>query len=632
MVLFLVVRVDTRERTATSCVPTSFQPPTMELEYQCMLLNARARVCVCVCVWCSYAAACLTPCFFRFPSSLCLTASCRRITTNNHITTTQRRYCCPKNLTTHSPYILDVEPGDLFLGKFNLTEDGTMFEVLSQNTATGENTTLRCPRQGKMFNWADVTLEVYGISGCDNMAQGAMEFRDVQLWDEKMVAMEPKWLLTSRKPCGGSIEILKETMETKEARETKKGGGASQRTVQGTTITTFTVTHSNVVQTGAAAAAAVDDDDDAAAAAAASASSDDAPGGGGAPTATAVPTAAASLRAIPTTMRAVVGTKGYKGKISDVVSFVSGHPVPSIGDGQILIHVNASSVNPVDWKIVEEPFMGFRLPHVLGFDCSGTVAAVGAGVSRLKVGDEVWADLGKTWPSKGGQLGAYAEYALADESQVGLKPTSLSFSAAASLPLVSLTDLQAYRKMLGAASLVSFTNKTVVVTSGSGGTGVVAVQLAKKAYGAKMVITACGPSTQAFCKSLGADVVVDYTAGKAALWDAVAAAGGSDMVFDNYGAAGTADLAMPTLKVNGVFLFLPGKGGAVSTHPKKGVHQINFGLADATHYADLDALKGFADKGQLSAHVSQTFPLEKVAEAFEASIAGGAVGKIGVSI
>ena len=342
--------------------------------------------------------------------------------------------------------------------------------------------------------------------------------------------------------------------------------------------------------------------------------------------------ATTSVRAIPTTMRAVVGTKGYKGKISDAVSFVSDHPVPSVGDGQILIHVNASSVNPVDWKIVEEPFMGFRLPHVLGFDCSGTVAAVGAGVSRLKVGDEVWADLGKTWLSKGGQLGAYAEYALADESQVGLKPTSLSFSAAASLPLVSLTDLQAYRKMLGAASLVSFANKTVVVTSGSGGTGFVAVQLAKKAYGAKMVITACGPSTQAFCKSLGADVVVDYTAGKAALWDAVAAAGGSDMVFDNYGAAGTADLAMPTLKENGVFLFLPGKGGAVSTHPKKGVHQINFGLADATHYADLDALKGFADKGQLSAHVSQTFPLEKVAEAFEASIAGGAVGKIGVSI
>ena len=562
-----------------------------------------------MCVCSSVAAACPTLYFFRFPSSLCLT--------NNH-TTAQRRYCCPKNLTTHSPYIIDVEPGDLFLGKFNLTEDGTMFEVLSQNTATGENTTLRCPRQGKMFNWADVTLEVYGISGCANMAQGAMEFRDVQLWDEKMVAMAPKWLLTSRKPCGGSIEILKETMETKEAgeaRETKEDGGTSRRTVQGTTIT---VTHSNVVKTAAAA-----DDDDAA---------DAAPGGGGASTATAVPTAAASVRSIPTTMRAVVGTKGYKGNISDVVSFVSDHPVPSVGDGQILIRVNASSVNPVDWKIVEEPFMGFRLPHVLGFDCSGTVAAVGAGVSRLKVGDEVWADLGKTWMSKGGQLGAYAEYALADESQVGLKPTSLSFSAAASLPLVSLTDLQAYRKMLGAASLVSFANKTVVVTSGSGGTGVVAVQLAKKAYGAKMVITACGPSTQAFCKSLGADVVVDYTAGKAALWDAVAAAGGSDMVFDNYGAAGTADLAMPTLKENGVFLFLPGKGGAVSTHPKKGVHQINFGLADATHYADLDALKGFADKGQLSAHVSQTFPLEKVAEAFEASIAGGAVGKIGVSI
>merc|ERR1711871_304060 len=126
----------------------------------------------------------------------------------------------------------------------------------------------------------------------------------------------------------------------------------------------------------------------------------------------------------------------------------------------------------------------------------------------------VWADLGQMWLLRGGELGAYAEYALADEAQVALKPTAMSFLDAASFPLVGLTTLQAYRKM---GLDVRGANSTVVVTSGSGGTGFVGIQMAK-AYGAAKVITACGPTTQTFCKQLGADVVVDYTHGVHALW------------------------------------------------------------------------------------------------------------------
>lgn len=114
-------------------------------------------------------------------------------------------YCCPKDLTTHSPYIQDVTPGSLFLGKFNLTADGTLYETVATNTETGATTSLKCPRQGRNFNWADVTQEVYAVAGCDDFAAGPMEFRNVTLWDTDGAEMSPEWLLTSDKPCKGTI-------------------------------------------------------------------------------------------------------------------------------------------------------------------------------------------------------------------------------------------------------------------------------------------------------------------------------------------------------------------------------------------------------------------------------------------
>jgi hypothetical protein len=113
-------------------------------------------------------------------------------------------YCCPKGLTTHSTYLGDVAPGDKWLGLFNLTSpgaDGT-FEVVSQNTATGQKTSLSCPRQGRNFNWADITLEIYSVDTCSGLAIGPMTFSEIALWDERMSPISPEWLFTSKKPCG----------------------------------------------------------------------------------------------------------------------------------------------------------------------------------------------------------------------------------------------------------------------------------------------------------------------------------------------------------------------------------------------------------------------------------------------
>eukprot|EP00928_Gymnodinium_smaydae_P064337 TRINITY_DN47698_c0_g1_i1.p1 TRINITY_DN47698_c0_g1~~TRINITY_DN47698_c0_g1_i1.p1 ORF type:complete len:364 (-),score=63.66 TRINITY_DN47698_c0_g1_i1:194-1285(-) len=334
--------------------------------------------------------------------------------------------------------------------------------------------------------------------------------------------------------------------------------------------------------------------------------------------------------AVPKVMRAAVATgRGSDESDFSKIKVVSERPVPQPGHGQVLIRVMSSSVNPVDWKLYSSPAMAAMTlwhPKVLGFDVSGVVAAVGMGCTRLKPGDEVWADLGKSSWMKPVQLGAWAEYAVADESQVGLKPTKMSFADAASLPLVGLTDLQALR-MTG-APWSDRTNVSVVVTSGAGGTGTPAIQMAK-AYGASRIITAASPANEALLKRLGATDVLDYH--KGTIWDALPE-NSVDIVYDNFGAPGTADAAMKAIRPGGVFIFLPGKGGGTAQHPKQGVQEINYGLCDSSKHEDMDALKDLAEAGKLEGVVDQTFELGDIVKAIQRGQSGHVVGKVSVKI
>jgi len=339
---------------------------------------------------------------------------------------------------------------------------------------------------------------------------------------------------------------------------------------------------------------------------------------------------AAAEPPLPTTMRAVVATgAGAKEGDFSKVKVVSDRAVPQPGHGQVLLRVEASSVNPVDYKLLSQPFFKvFSLsPKVLGFDVAGTVVEVGSGCTRLKLGDEVWADLGQSGVFHHLiQLGAWAEYAVADESQVGLKPKSFSALEAAALPLVGLTDLQALR--MAGAPWPDRRNFTVAITSGSGGTGTPAIQMAK-AWGASRIVTAASASHAALLKSLGATDVVDYH--DSSLWDFLGN-DSVDIVYDNYGAPGTADAAMAAIRSGGVFIFLPGKGGDVSKNPKPGVRQINFGLCDSSKHEDLDALRTLADAGNLTSVVQQSLPLEEIVQALSIVLAGHVVGKLGINV
>jgi NADPH:quinone reductase-like Zn-dependent oxidoreductase len=177
-------------------------------------------------------------------------------------------------------------------------------------------------------------------------------------------------------------------------------------------------------------------------------------------------------------------------------------PVPTVGDDQVLVHVRAASVNPIEWYDVFAPpfvrLLGGQLRRPkdsrLGADFAGVVESVGKDVTGLAPGDEIF----------GTAAGSWAEYATATSTRVAAKPASASFEEAAALPIAALTALQALRD----AGKVEAGQK-VLVNGASGGVGTYAVQIAK-ALGAD-VTAVCSTGNVEQAKSLGADRVVDYT-------------------------------------------------------------------------------------------------------------------------
>jgi NADPH:quinone reductase len=177
-------------------------------------------------------------------------------------------------------------------------------------------------------------------------------------------------------------------------------------------------------------------------------------------------------------------------------------PLPTAGEGQVVIAVKASAVNPVDYKVRDGrgAFLCPEFPAILHADCSGVISEVGAGVGDFSVGDEVYAF------SSGlmGKPGALAEFMMADARMIALKPKSLSFEEAAALPLVTAT---AWYSLIDCFNIGP--EHTILVQGGTGGVGHVAVQIAKS-RGAKVYAT-CGSDEKCeIARSLGADDAFNY--------------------------------------------------------------------------------------------------------------------------
>ena len=222
-------------------------------------------------------------------------------------------------------------------------------------------------------------------------------------------------------------------------------------------------------------------------------------------------------------------------------------PRPAAAPGFAVVEVVAAAANPVDCIVMAGMLDGVwscPLPMILGYDLSGVVVELGEGVEGLAVGDEVFA---VNWGQRNHGPGTEAEPigGAFPASKLSAKPAGLGHAQAAAVALVGTTAWQGL-DVLGVGA-----GTTVVVLGGSGAVGMLAVQLAKL-RGAE-VITTCSPRTRAFVEGLGADRIIDYTAGP---WFEDAALRGLeiDAVFDAAGAAGTFTGARERIRPGGSFI------------------------------------------------------------------------------
>ncbi|MEU3337761.1 NAD(P)-dependent alcohol dehydrogenase [Streptomyces sp. NPDC002144] len=286
-------------------------------------------------------------------------------------------------------------------------------------------------------------------------------------------------------------------------------------------------------------------------------------------------------------------------------------PRPEPADGEVLVRVHAASVNAYDWHFLHgdpklaRPMMGLLRPkqRIRGRDFAGRVESVGAGVTSLKPGDEVFGEAD----------GAFAEYVCAPESTVDVKPANLTFEQAAAVPLAANTALIGIRDVAQVDP-----GETVLVNGASGGVGTFAVQIAK-AYGAQ-VTAVCRTRNVDLVRSLGADHVIDYTE------EDFTRGGPYDVVLDLVGNRSLAEFRRAltptgTLVLSGGGMYEGGsfvgpmglflKRRAIAPFARQRLVE----LPAKQSKANLAELRRLVESGKIAPVVERVFPLSEAAQA-----------------
>jgi NADPH:quinone reductase-like Zn-dependent oxidoreductase len=281
-------------------------------------------------------------------------------------------------------------------------------------------------------------------------------------------------------------------------------------------------------------------------------------------------------------------------------------PHPEPGEGEVLVRVQSAGVNPIDWKYRAgylQEFIPLELPHVPGFDLSGTVAEVGAGVPDFSTGDEVF----------GRGSGTYAEYAVAPATTIASKPAAVSFDQAATLAVGGVT---AWASLFEAAKLEP--GQRLLVHGGAGGVGSFAVQLGHW-RGAPVIATASAANLD-LVRRLGADEVIDYNAARFEdeLQDL-------DVVLDTVGGEIT-DRSWGVLRPGGMLVVIAGTPDT-DTASARGVRTSGTQAPEVTRPI-LAKLAGLVESGDLDPQVGATFALADAASAQATSETGHGHGRI----
>jgi NADPH:quinone reductase-like Zn-dependent oxidoreductase len=300
-------------------------------------------------------------------------------------------------------------------------------------------------------------------------------------------------------------------------------------------------------------------------------------------------------------------------------------PLPRVGDGDVLVRVQAASANAGDWHLLRgTPFpirlvAGLRTPRfrIIGNDIAGHVEAVGRNVTKFRPGDEVFGELSRCG------FGAYAEFAAAPERALALKPVNLSFEEAAAIPTAGCTALQGLRK--GRIER----GQRVLINGASGGVGTFAVQIAK-AFGAE-VTAVCSTRNVDAVRSIGADHAVDYTkedfAAMGQRYDLILAANGDRLIWDYKRA----------LTPHGAYVMTGGSNrqltDALLFGPFLSVGRQKLGnILAKPNQADLLFLKELCEAGKVRPMIERRFPLSEVAAAVRYVEDGRARGKVVITI
>ena len=329
-------------------------------------------------------------------------------------------------------------------------------------------------------------------------------------------------------------------------------------------------------------------------------------------------TASGSGTALPTTMRAAVAPRYGGPEVVQIAEVAR----PEAGEGEVVVQVAAAGVSRAALHLLTgKPYLvrlagfGLRRPkRPVGVEVAGTVAAIGPGVERLAVGDEVF----------GYGMGSCAEYAVAKEAKLAVKPAGISFAQAAAIVDSASTALQAVRDHAGVQA-----GQRVLVLGASGGVGALAVQIAKD-LGAEVTGTA-STAKVAFVRSLGVDAVVDHRTD-----DPLATDRPYDVIID-IGGNRKVRAMRRALTPSGTLVIVGGEGGGNLTGgigrqllaPLRaiGSDQTCKMFIASENAGDLGELVGLVAAGRIRATIDQVHPLADVRVALERMEAGAIRGK-----
>jgi 2-desacetyl-2-hydroxyethyl bacteriochlorophyllide A dehydrogenase len=289
-------------------------------------------------------------------------------------------------------------------------------------------------------------------------------------------------------------------------------------------------------------------------------------------------------------------------------------PIPN--DNEVLIKIVAVSINAADYRSMRMGIIPKR--KIFGADIAGRVEAAGKKAEKFKVGDEVFGDL------SGCGFGGFAEYVVAPESALALKPARVSFEDAAALPMAAVTALQALRDQGNIQP-----GQRVLICGAGGGVGTFAVQLAK--YFGTEVTAVCSANNAELACSLGADYVIDYTkedfAENGKHYDLVLAVNGNRPL----------SAYQRKLAPKGIYVLV---GGALSQVVKTmvfgafmslGGKKMRF-LAAKPDPKDLEFIIKLVEEGWVKPVIDRRYPLHQIAEAMRYLSQGHARGKVIISV